>query len=666
MRPANLIAILRSPTWETTDLSAIAAAILPASAPSLELVESIIDEMPYRALDGRDVWSEPGRAIGLGVRLALPSGRAYTKIYVAESMVVSGDVRLDNREELFRLLALPPSEPISDLELIARTYTRWGNRCVEYLLGDFAFVIWNIDKACLFCARDHMGIKPLFFRFEEAGLLVCSEIRPLLSPGAPFADLREGGPNLGFLADFVENRLPEGHDLMFPQIRRLPGGHVLSYRFGYSPELHQYWQPAPSIEAPFPETTDFPMAFRTLFTEAVRCRLDSHDTVAAMLSGGLDSTSIAFVAAQLARTELHAPLKTLSAVFSKTPQWSEDRYITEAAQNPDINAVLFAMDDYAPLEGIDETLASFGGLISAPGLKMNVLLTRKLAALDVRVFLDGHGGDEVVSHGFGRLFELAKQNKWLRLWQELGAYQKLYGRSRLAAFLLFLSKYGAFPGRYRLRQIMRFAARHTTGADLNMLGPKLMQAEATAKARRPNDAATAAISDVNADADTEASQHLAVMRSVNQISSLETLELTAALAGLDVRFPFFDKRLVEFCLALPSEQKLDQGQIRLILRRAMEGILPKAIQWRASKFDFTPHIAMGLISHHSQLIKSIINNDANGLGDYINLGQVRKDFEYIKQTGYRANGAAVQRVWKAAVLSAWLVQTQTIKTSNNA
>ncbi|OYW78394.1 MAG: hypothetical protein B7Z26_09850, partial [Asticcacaulis sp. 32-58-5] len=95
------------------------------------------------------------------------------------------------------------------------------------------------------------------------------------------------------------------------------------------------------------------------------------------------------------------------------------------------------------------------------------------------------------------------------------------------------------------------------------------------------------------------------MQSPGLASSLEVIEAAAAGAGLEARFPFFDKRVVEFCLSLPSEAKLDQGHVRLILRQAMEGVLPPKVQWRRSKFDFAPHIATGLLAHHDDLMREV-------------------------------------------------------------
>jgi asparagine synthase (glutamine-hydrolysing) len=154
----------------------------------------------------------------------------------------------------------------------------------------------------------------------------------------------------------------------------------------------------------------------------------------------------------------------------------------------------------------------------------------------------------------------------------------------------------------------------------------------------------------------EAYQHATILRSSTQISSLEVLEMSAASAGTEVRFPFFDKRVIEFCLGLPSEAKLDGGWIRLVLRQAMEGLLPASVQWRRSKFDFTPHLAMGLVSHHAQLIETVLDGADFNLGDYVNLDAVKADFKEVQRTGFLAKGVKMQSVWRTVILSMWLQQ----------
>ncbi len=637
-------------------MSAIAAAVLTTSTRAPAITQSIIDEMPHRAPDGRDFWSDNACVLGFGFMRTAPESRVSGSIFHSNELAVAGDVRLDNRDELISSLGLTLGETPSDLRLVGECYARWGESFASRLLGDFAFFLWDRSKQQLLAVRDHMGVRPLFYRYGPEGLLACSEIKPLLDPGEPFSDLRAKGPRAKFLADFIGNKQPDDHSLIYEGVSRLPGGHILIYVQGQPPSLRAYWQASPLPGVLPTRSAPLPAVFRKLFTEAVECRLTRDLPQAALLSGGLDSTAIAYTAADILQAAGQPALPTLSGVFNKVRRWNENKYILTAARNPNIEATLLPMDDHAPLGSLDKFLDHFGGLNFAPGMKMSIMLMQQLKRMGIRTYLDGHGGDEVVSHGFGRLFELATQRRWIKVWLELRSYSKLYGSSRIFAFLLLLSKYGRMKGIYQLRRALKFWADRSHQGEPDVLGPKLKQEIADAvPALRPEPLAS-----------TEVAQHQAVLRSVNLVASLETLELTAALLGLEVRFPFFDKRLIEFCLSLPSEEKLDHGHIRLILRRAMEGVLPPSIQWRASKFDFTPHIADGIIRQHADLIESLINQDANILGQYMNLWQIRKDFEYIRRAHFRAKGGAVQRVWKAAVLASWLGQTSLATTGKNA
>ena len=136
--------------------------------------------------------------------------------------------------------------------------------------------------------------------------------------------------------------------------------------------------------------------------------------------------------------------------------------------------------------------------------------------------------------------------------------------------------------------------------------------------------------------------------------SFEVLDKLTAAAGIEGRYPFWDKRLLEFCLSLPSREKLDGGWSRLILRRAMEGVLPPAVQWRTDKLNFGPHIVRGMLAYHRALIDRILSQDAEGIGEYVDLPEVTAAYRRIIERKEAVDGFDVQAVWKAVVLATWL------------
>ena len=155
---------------------------------------------------------------------------------------------------------------------------------------------------------------------------------------------------------------------------------------------------------------------------------------------------------------------------------------------------------------------------------------------------------------------------------------------------------------------------------------------------------------------SERTQHAWYLSSPRLAHAFEVLDRAAARAGIEPRYPFWDKRLVEFCLALPSQEKLKDGWARLILRRAMEGILPPAVQWRRDKLDFAPHVIRGMLVHHRSLLDRVLLDDAHGIGGYVDLPAVAEAYRRIVEQADAADGHDVKAVSRAVTLALWLRQ----------
>ncbi|TIU33071.1 MAG: asparagine synthase, partial [Mesorhizobium sp.] len=104
--------------------------------------------------------------------------------------------------------------------------------------------------------------------------------------------------------------------------------------------------------------------------------------------------------------------------------------------------------------------------------------------------------------------------------------------------------------------------------------------------------------------------------------AFEVLDKAAANFGVEPRYPFWDKPLVEFCLALPGEEKLKDGFGRHVLRRAMQGVLPPAVQWRRDKIDFTANLVNGMLGNHRELLDRLLISDSERIAPYVNLPAV--------------------------------------------
>jgi len=135
---------------------------------------------------------------------------------------------------------------------------------------------------------------------------------------------------------------------------------------------------------------------------------------------------------------------------------------------------------------------------------------------------------------------------------------------------------------------------------------------------------------------------------------LEIADKAASAFSLEPRYPFCDRRLAEFCLAVPANQKLHQGWTRMIMRRAMTDILPNEIRWRTGKANLSPNFQLGLLNGHRELLDDIIVRNPGALGDYVDIPALRKVYSrYIGQQGQQD----ALMIYSAVTLALWLSQS---------
>ena len=218
---------------------------------------------------------------------------------------LSADVRLDDRHALVTELrgrGQAVSAALPDAELVLHSYEAWGESCLDHLIGDFAFALWDGDRRRLLCGRDQIGVVPLHYAHVEDALLVATCIDALLLHPDVSDELDEAA-----VADFLlAGRSGDFESTVFEHIRRVPPAHALTWHDGRS-ELRRYWR-LPDMEplATFRRPEDYALRFRDLLDAAVADRLTS-DCVSVHVSGGLDSTSVAAGAVATLATRGGAP-----------------------------------------------------------------------------------------------------------------------------------------------------------------------------------------------------------------------------------------------------------------------------------------------------------------------------------------------------------------------
>ena len=609
-------------------------------------IERMTTALAGRGPDGAGAWNRG--AVGLGHRSLWTTPESVTeRLPMAdreESVVVTADARIDNRDELFRVLGFGgrPSREVSDGELILAAYARWGERCPEHLLGDFAFAVWDRRRQTLFCARDHFGVKPFYYHRSPRVFAFASEIKALLClPGVPrrLNEVR--------VADYLLPILEDMEITFYEGILRLPPAHTLTV----SPEgaePRRFWSLDPSRELRLGSDEAYAEAFRELFTEAVRCRLRSAFSVGAMLSGGLDSSSIVCVARRLLAEAGGARLHTISAIFEDAPECDERRFINAVVAQNGVRPHYLRGDAITPLTGIDRVLWDHDEPFWNLYMYMHRGLLETAHHAGVRILLDGFGGDGVVSYGTLRLAELARAGRLKTLATEvMGLSRRL---ERPPWTIVRQQVVGALtpePVRSAWRWLLRrneplWARNRTLKVDFaRRIGlAERVEALLDGRSRSPR---------------TARESHWRELTSGVNAFGFEVFGAAGAAFPLDLRYPFFDRRLAEFCLALPPEQKLASGYPRMIARRALAGVLPEEVRWRSGKADFSPNFMRGLLGLDRELVEDVVLRDPSTIEAYVDVAALRDAYRRCAGRGVQPEALAV---WGAVTLALWLRRTK--------
>lgn len=619
----------------------------PASAGD---IQQMLSRMRHRARDGSSWWTDGSVALGHAWLDTTGEDGPGPLTMAGGRLAITADCRLDNRDELLARLGLR-DRSIADAVLIMRAYLKWGEACPAYLQGDFAFALWDDERQALFCARDHFGVKPFYYHSTGRRFAFASEIGPILALDGVGRRLSEHQIS-GFLAGLPDD--PQATP--YAEIFRLPARHSVTVA-DRQVVLRRYWQIEPSQRPPRADAAE---EFRHLFAQSVENRMRGTRAVGAMLSGGLDSSSIACIAGMRAAAKRNPKLKTFSLVFDKGSSMDEKPFIDAVLDGSPLDPTLIAVGNYAPFAEFERILEEQEGTFLAPGLSLTRDLYRTAGATGVKVLLDGHGGDEVVSQGHGHLHELANAGRWIELWRELHSAANTYGEGMLSLYFKFLTIYGPAWRIARMRAIAKRLAgklrhrpaRGPRAAWAGLVNPDLARRTDLAERFHRSGYMPAAVSA------SEALTHRWLLSTGLVPHAFEVLDKAAANFGVEPRYPFWDKPLVEFCLALPGEEKLKDGFGRHVLRRAMQGVLPPDVQWRRDKIDFTANLVKGMLGNHRELLDRLLTSDSERIAAYVNLPEVNAVYERMLRQPERATLPDVQHVWRSVSLSLWLRQVE--------
>ena len=575
----------------------------------LELVQKMSCAIAHRGRDADGTWFNG--QIGMAQRMFQTTPESVFEkqplFDEGNQLCLAMDGRVDNRIELISALEskgqnLPGD---SDAEIVLRAYEAWGENCAAKIIGDFAFAIWDGRLNRLFCARDFFGIRPFVYFFKANTFLWSSELHALFeSPEVPRV------PNEGMAGEYLAGNICNLTETLYQGILRLPPAHYMIVDAS-GIRIKRYWDFDASSKVIHQTDDQYAEHFYELFSEAVRCRMRSAGPVGADLSGGLDSSSVVGIAQELLR-DGRVNGEGFEAISWAFPglDCDESYYVNEVVSKWNLVSRSLTPEPVQAEVFIEQAsrYLDFPGYPNAHALDSLRLLAKRHGC---KVVLTGEGGDEWFSGMHEGLRETAREYLRSRVWP--------ITPNQFQSFVRQCLNRPEFPGWIN----KEFAQR------INLVERLRAKIHAPASIRF-----------------AQRERYIALADGFS-IHAQELGERNAAWSGLEIRHPLCDRRIVEFGLAIPDEQRRRGGIDKYILRNAMKRSLPAAVLNRNDKAEFS-HLFIDQMKAlgGKRLFSSM--EIANGSSGWINEIEVRSVYNQLESSAQENRPAT--NIWSLWVI----------------
>ena len=615
-------------------------ALTNESAPTEAWISTLIDTIAHRGPDDHGILVDGRAALGFRRLSILDLSQAGHQPMTSRdgtlSMVFNGEIY--NYVELRAELEALGHRFVSsgDTEVLLASYAQWGRRCVDRLVGMYAFCIIDRRTSTMFVARDRLGIKPLYVVSHPRGVLFASELKAIRRSG-----LWGGGLNTARFAQFLSfgrtEEVPDDADTYLDGVQQILPGHSCTLRFDGTRTDERYWSPPHHEEDAGPDVVP---RFLALFDDAMKLHMRSDVPVGVMLSGGMDSVSIACTMARLADTS--GTGQALHAFCYTSEDFDESRQLEDT-----IAQIGATMHRVATVEAdsfwsrLREAIWYHDEPVHSPSVLMGFELYRLAAANGIRVVLSGQGADETIG-GYHYLFDHMLVTEALR-----GRLPTLLAQAK------FVAESSGRSERDVLMRCARMVRAHLMSSLASYrsasAGRRLLEGRGRAFLAPELRALAAPAPDLP----PGQTLSVALERAIRQTPLphyLRAEDRNSMAHSVESRVPFLDHRLVEHALKLPARWKMSDGWNKRVLREAMAGRIPDSVRLRRQKFGFPTSSKRWFAGPLADGMRDIVRGGAAMRSGWFDQVAVERELE----RHVRGETDASNLLFNVAQLDSWL------------
>lgn len=615
-----------------------------------EWVEHLTSAMVHRGPDATGHWRHGSVSLGHCMLRTTPQTRPDKQPLVdpESGIALVLDGRLDNRAELLGKLRGSLSLDASpDSEFLLASYKQWGEDCPKYLLGDFAFAIWDPAQKKLFCARDPVGAGGLSFYHGEGIFAFATESEALLRLPAV-----KPAPNENYIALVLVPEFENDGDRAswLREVQVLRHGESLVIAADGNIHIRRYWEPEPQETRRYASYAESEEHFLSVFGQAVRDRMQGPGDVAIMMSGGLDSAGTAAMTHRLLPEFPGKQIQAYSAISDDTESCIESQCIQSLAGGLGLVLNTVSVPSFRGMVTSDDLLET--ALRQAHPVSNSILLPALMCRAASRdghkVILHGAGGDMAMKAPRYYFHQSLRQGRWLTSWCESRAASKhnyyLQGQPPLSILLRGALRALAPAALMRWRRSKRFSTENIS-LQSSVINPEFarrihleekLQDEFCRRQLAMGDAA----------------RKIQLENRVAMIcSGLSGFNSVAGRCGVEARDPWSDIRVLDFFSRLPDHYKVRDGWTKFPVRSAFREELPQLVRQRLDKQHLGWKFTLRLMGESSGWRSSRLQEDLDEIAEYVDINKVKRVNEQFEQ---RNDFASRQKIFELQTLIFWL------------
>jgi len=527
--------------------------------------------------------------------------------------ILAMDARIDNREELAKELELPnkPLQEIGDSEFILASYRKWGKECADKLLGDFAFVIWDEAKQELFCARDIIGIKPIYYTVTDNKIIFSNDLQSLTKLKCISLEINDRA-----IANYITNKLLTDKKITF--YKHIHKIEPASFMIVSKQKIHTtiYWKInkiKKNTQITEEETIN---KLKKLLYSSVKARIRSDYRITSHLSGGIDSSTITILASQiLKKTQSnHLPL----LVFNWIQPPSKDNHINHYEWKNSLN---IAQQENLEHYFVQLSITKFQELLETKSITFDSTrlwyeypIREEVQKYHSRTILSGWGGDELISnHAHAIYCDHFIHFRWKKLYHECKL--KISKKRKPFKMLLSIMYHKIFVPLLPDKLYCYLPKKNCSSFDISLFNNKLHPYIKKELKKKNYIFSRHTAKTIHEDL-------LRAWENGHIQGRIESWHNASFEYQINYTYPLLDKRIIEFTLSIPSKYFFKNGIGRYIFKMATADILPS--HYLKQDYKLEPNRVKKIISLYQKTINKLEGNYSSTYDKYFNKTKLKE------------------------------------------